>query len=110
MGSDDPRNGGRVALLNLAELKLKRGELCEWCGLNPATEKHHALVHRMKDHPELDDERNIMLVCHNCHESGWVNSYGARVMFWYRQKERYPDIKDWYSGLELKVKENFEIA
>ena len=62
----------------------------------------------MKGHPELDDERNLMLCCEECHSSGIVNNYFARMMFWDKQLKRYPDLREWYSQLDLKVREQFD--
>jgi hypothetical protein len=62
----------------------------------------------MKGHPELDDERNLMLVCNKCHDSGIVNNYFVRVMFWDKQLRCYPDLREWYAGLPLKEKEYFD--
>jgi len=61
----------------------------------------------MKDKPELDDERNIGLVCQKCHNSGIPNSHESRCRFYRRQLERYPDMDAWLAGLPLKVKQHF---
>jgi len=100
------RHGGD--LISVFDLVKKRGRLCEWCNARPAVHRHHCLIHRMKRHPELDDERNLMLVCEECHQSGIVNNYFARMMFWDKQLKRYPDLREWWSQLPLKSKENFE--
>ena len=95
-------------MISLTSLKSKRGEWCEWCKRRKAVHRHHCLVHRMKGHPELDDERNLMLVCNKCHDDGIVNNYFVRMIFWSKQLKRYPDLREWYAGLPLKEKENFE--
>jgi len=65
----------------------------------------------MKGHPELDDERNLMLVGRKCHtDKGLVNNYFVRMRFWSMQCKRYgvESMRDWYSKVNLKIKENFE--
>lgn len=94
-------------MITLASLKSKRGEMCEWCKVRKATERHHIFVHRKKGRPDLDDERNICLVCHHCHQSGKVSNRFAREWFWIVQSSRYSDMLTWYNGLDLKVKERF---
>ncbi len=92
----------------LAYFIQKRGSICENCNRpSPYFERHHWLVHKMKSKPELDDERNIGLVCKRCHESGIVNSYESRCRFYLRQLSRYPDMEVWLQGLNLKAKERF---
>jgi hypothetical protein len=61
----------------------------------------------MKGHPELDDERNIGLVCEECHQSGKVNAYKSRVNFWIVQKQRY-DMIAWWKSLPVIEKEMFD--
>lgn len=104
------KDGGEILKesISISYLVSKRGSSCEWCGIHKATERHHCLIHKMKGHPELDDERNLMLVCHECHESGMLNNRVAREWFWMRQSGIYPDLITWYNGLDLKVKELFE--
>lgn len=95
-------------MITLTSLKSKRGEMCEWCHAEPMTQRHHCLIHRMKGHPELDDERNIMGVGIKCHSNGIVNSRVAREWFYMQQCERYPDFREWWAKLPMKVKEQFE--
>jgi predicted flavoprotein YhiN len=63
----------------------------------------------MKGKPELDDPRNLMNVCHECHMSGEVNGFEARRRFWQRQCARYgeEDMRRWVESLPLKHKERF---
>lgn len=37
---------------------------CEWCGLRKATEPHHVVYCKWG---EVDDEFNLLDVCHACH-------------------------------------------
>lgn len=92
-------------MISLADLKAKRGDLCEWCKVRKATERHHIFFGHMKGHPDLDDERNLCLVCQTCHQSGILSNRVAREWFWMVQSERYPGLLDWYNSVELKVKE-----
>jgi len=64
----------------------------------------------MKGHKELDDKRNIMLVCSACHHSGIVNGFEARRWFWQRQCERYGQqaMQEFWEGVCLKAKERFD--
>ena len=59
----------------------KRGEYCQVCYWNKATELHHCIVHRRKGNKKLDDPRNLEAVCHECHQLGLVNSYEHRCGF-----------------------------
>ena len=96
-------------MISLSALKAKRGPMCEWCKAEKAIHRHHCLIHGMKGHPELDDERNLMLVGQRCHiDEGLVNNYFVRVWFWAEQLKRYPDLREWYAGLPLKSKEYFD--
>jgi hypothetical protein len=63
----------------------------------------------MKGKPELNNERNLMPVCRECHSSGAVNSYFARVWFWDQQVEKYgrDDMITWWESLPMKKKERF---
>ena len=38
--------------------------ICEWCGLRKATEPHHVAYCKWG---EIDDEFNLLDVCHHCH-------------------------------------------
>jgi len=86
----------------------ERGIYCERCNWNKITELHHCIVHRMKNHPELNQLWNYEGLCRDCHSDGYVNSYEHRVGFWNRQKERGYPMKEIYDSLPLKKKENFE--
>jgi hypothetical protein len=85
----------------------ERGSLCEWCHERPWTELHHCLIHRKKGFQQLDHPYNLMAVCKICHESGEVNNFSARVVFYLVQILRGCDIEKWLSELPLKIKPNF---
>jgi len=95
-------------MIPLYELAMKRGWRCECCGLpGYDLQRHHCFIHRMKGKPELDDERNIQIVCAPCHRKK-ANSRENRCKFWQVQLKRYPDLREWYDGLPLKCLEYFE--
>ena len=95
-------------MIPLYELAMVRGWRCEICGFGTYDlQRHHCLVHRMKGKPELDDERNLQIVCSACHQKR-ANSRENRCNFWKIQLKRYPDLEDWYNGLPIKVKERFD--
>ncbi len=94
-------------MISLSDLIAKRGAICEVCHHSTVyLERHHVFQHRMKGKPELDDERNLELVCPRCH-STVANSYENRCAFWRIQSVRYPDLLAWYSSIPLKCKESF---
>ena len=84
--------------------------ICEWCEVHPATERHHCLLGRDINNPELDNERNIGMVCRKCH-SQWIGTGGRLVKesWWKIQcaKHGEADMQEWYSGLSLRTKERF---
>ena len=86
-----------------------RGNECEYChrsfSINNPAERHHAIVRRSKRHPEYDASVNIELVCHDCHQSGEVDSYEHRQEFAMRQINRGLDVVSWYQSLDLKAPE-----
>ena len=106
------RDSGIWRIMQPVEYFLKeRGVCCENCG-RPFTfpngiERHHCIVRRSKNHPEYDDPINIELVCHNCHQSGVVDSFEHRQEFAMRQCNRGYDVKAWYESLNLKAPEKW---
>lgn len=88
-------------------LLKERGALCARCRLRPATDLHHALIGRMKGHPELDVKENAELICKKCHQS--PGGYKAREQFWAKQCSRYGEkhMREWLDSLDLKVKPRF---
>jgi len=95
-------------MISAADLADKRSWRCEACGKpSQALERHHCFVHRMRSVPELDDERNLQLVCRDCHREV-ANGYKNRCEFWQVQLKRYPDLREWWDNLPLLIKERFE--
>lgn len=99
---------------NFEELKrriLERRPICEICGMRPATQLHHAIVHDMKKyHKILTVEENLMPVCEVCHTSGEQKANGleVRIQFALRQIRVYGlDVARWYNSLPLKSKERW---
>ena len=41
--------------------------ICELCGVNKATDAHHAVVKRDIRFKEVDNIANVMMLCHECH-------------------------------------------
>lgn len=85
-----------------------RGSFCESCGrpfttVNPA-QRHHAIEHRQKRYPELDNDINIEIVCMNCHMSGKLDTQSHAVEFAKRQIARGYNVLEWYDSLPLKTR------
>ncbi len=86
-----------------------RGRKCDCCHrYMESLQRHHWLFHRMRGFPMLDNERNIGLVCEECHQSGKVNAYESRVAFWKLQNTRYNGMVDWWLSIPLIKKEAFD--
>jgi len=85
----------------------ERGALCERCRLRPAADLHHALIGRMKGHPELDVKENGELLCKECHAN--AGGYEQKKRFWAKQCARYGEehMEKWLDSLDLKVKPRF---
>lgn len=90
-------------MISVIELREKRGELCECCGIRQGTERHHCLFHRTKGKPEYDHEYNLAIVCRDCHTNR-VNGYEFQKTFWRMQAMRYPDFISWHWGVPTKSK------
>jgi len=90
-------------------LLRERGYRCENCGTKTSNDyqAHHCLFHRMKGRPELDDDKNLMLVCQKCHQ--FCNNYKIRCRFWAKQVRRYGIEKmvEWYNGVRVADKPRF---
>jgi len=104
-GIEDWKHGKMITVMELRE--KRKTHICEWCHLRECTQRHHALIRRDKRFPELDDEKNLILVCPHCHMSGEVDSKEARKIFWTRLCERYTEFAmlDWLESLPLKIKQ-----
>ena len=98
-------------MISVQELADKRGWACEICGhATVYLERHHVFIHRMKRYPELDNERNLQIVCYPCHIKVGHTHENKRA-FWAKQLERYGDknMREWYASLPTKYrKESFD--
>ena len=89
------------------DLIERRGWMCQWCKIRPATDLHHALIGRMKGHPELDCEENYMTACAKCHTGDeLLDTQEVKIWFWNVQCQRYglDHMQEWVKSLPLKVK------
>lgn len=98
--------------MNPVEWFIKeRGNQCEFCGVtftyDNFCERHHCIVRRRKGNAALDEPINIELVCHQCHQSGIVDSFEHRQEFAMRQVNRGYDVKAWIESLDLKAPEQW---
>lgn len=84
--------------LQKKELIEERGYECEHCGGDPE-HAHHAIMNRKKGVKELNDPRNLILVCRRCHKHGW--EYRKRA--WRINCERYgrKNMIDWLENIPL---------
>lgn len=91
-------------------MRVRKTEVCECCGINPAEEAHHCLYRRNRSNKKagrlLDMDLNLQLVCKACHEGkakGWENKIG----FWQVQCVRYGRniMLWWHDSIPYKVKE-----
>ena len=90
-----------------SDLIRSRGYSCEYCKIRPATDLHHALIGRMKGHPELDCEENFMVACHYCHVGKeLLDTQDVKLWFWNVQCDRYgyDHMIAFIKDLPLKVK------
>ena len=90
-----------------SDLIRKRNYACQWCKIRPATDLHHALLGRMKGHPELNCEENYACVCSFCHTGEeLLDTQDAKLYFWGVLCNIYgrSHMLDWIKSLSLKVK------
>lgn len=89
----------------------RRIVVCQVCGIRQAEEAHHCLYGRRKGVKELNDDRNLQLVCRECHKfSGKAKSFENKINFW-RWACRYygeDSMLEWHNSLPIKVKENYQ--
>lgn len=92
-------------MITIFDLIQTRGELCEVCGLDKATDAHHCIEMRQKRYmKELTVAENLEAVCHKCHMEGRADSAEHAIEFAKRQVERGYDILRWYNSLPMKTK------
>ena len=99
-------------MMNSVEHFLRiRGNACEHCHKpfmrDNWPERHHSIKGRSKHRPEFDEDVNIELVCHNCHQSGEVDSFEHRQEFAMRQVNRGYNVSLWIQSLDLKAPEQW---
>ena len=84
-----------------------RGWVCEICGKERGTQRHHALFRRDRRFQELDAAINYQLVCPSCHMSGEADSRVNRMAFYQVQCERYGKsvVDGWIASLPMKEKD-----
>jgi hypothetical protein len=89
-------------------IRRDRGGWCQACGCAPWTELHHCLLHRSKDHPELDCIENLEAVCSDCHP--FCNGWAHRVKFYRSQCALYGSdrMREWLAGVNLKIRPRFD--
>lgn len=96
----------------LALMKERNIHICQCCGLRQAEEAHHCLYRRMKGVAELNDVKNLQLVCRECHYiTGKADSWENRVAFWEWACEYFgrEQMIAWHQSLPLKIKERYEV-
>lgn len=79
--------------------------LCD-CGCGQQGEDwHHALIHRMKRYPCLNDPRNLVCVNHWEHISRKFDTLEWRKKFWKLQCKRYGKqrMQEWLDSLPEKL-------
>jgi len=97
---------------NRAAFIAERGTICE-CGecRERAEDVHHALIGRMKNHPELDAWENLVYVSHFEHVSlHKFNTLEWRKKFYRIQVERYgrERMMKWIASLPTKLKHRID--
>lgn len=96
----------------LVELKHKRWDEtcghCEMCGKKLAkykkSELHHILPWFLFKEYEAD-EKNVLLLCHNCHRDIHQNPFLNAKLIERKAKECNINLKDYYYGYENNVKD-----
>ena len=77
---------------------------------NPAQAWHHAIYHRMKSVPELNEPENLLHLCVDCHREFHERGYSGRCDAWRIKCEEFTreHMVIWHQGLAMKSKESFE--
>lgn len=92
------------------DLLEERGRQCELCGkVSAVLDLDHAIVSKKKGHPELDDEKNYIVLCRNCHfnkKKGWEYIKWA----WRVNCARYGRLTmiEWLKSVDLITKPTVE--
>lgn len=79
-------------------------EPCWWCKMRRATEWHHIILHRRRGDQGRNHPYNLAHVCHECHESGALNDYEARLRWWTYVSRKYGgvNVMTWYLSVPIK--------
>lgn len=101
--------------MDKADFIRRRGYLCE-CGCGRrGDDAHHALIHHIKKrgktkYPQLNDQRNLILVNHAEHINRKFDTRAWRQKFWKKQVERYGEasMMEWVSSLPEKLKHRID--
>lgn len=95
----------RVTKIDKEDILSRRSSwLCD-CGCGkPGHDLHHAFIGRKTGVPELDDERNLVLVNHDEHIARTFDNREWRKKFWVVQLKRYgiDRMADWLSSIPDK--------
>lgn len=92
--------------INKESILARRHNLLCDCGCGQeGHDLHHCFIGRKKGYPELDDERNLVLVNHAEHISRAFDNKKWRVKFWKVQCERYgiDEMLDWIRIIPEKM-------
>ena len=96
----------RVTKIDKEDILSRRGSwLCD-CGCGkPGHDLHHAFIGRKAGIPELDDERNLVLVNHDEHISRMFDTIEWRKKFWKVQLKRYglSRMEAWITEIPVKL-------
>ena len=91
------------------------GQVCYGCGIAKDLTVHHCLFDDVKKHGrkirQLQDVRNLMPLCSDCHLKRLHKGYKVRVKYWHEQCERYGRDKmvEWVKTVDLLTREKYEL-
>jgi hypothetical protein len=64
---------------------------------------HHALIHRMKWYPCLNDPHNLVFMNHWEHVNRKFDCLMWRKFFYRLNCQKFPDMQEWLDGLPAKL-------
>lgn len=113
------RRAGVYIEPNIWDLRLERGQYCEWCEYlyrigekkaderNQAETRHHCICPDLiRFHQEVTVIENLMGACTDCHTGRCLlDTKEVRDLFWMWQCQRYgvDHMQDWLRGLPAKL-------